>query len=156
MAEDDFDSLTPIGIPLRATDTYRRALSFVHRAPRDETRRRELVAQPLGLFRIEGLWLWGTDETTLVHEIRAGYTRCFVISDAPLPGLYFEAGLAFDDFEALLEEAPDDWRYERLKSAPQVPKHQRLRSPTVEIGNSVSLDVEGPLSHAVVWGITVH
>ena len=151
-------SVTPESLAAFRDRKFAGALSFVHTAQRDETRRRELIAYPQSLFRGEGLWLWGTDETTLVHRILVGNQTCFQVAPGPIPGLYFEAGLAFDDFEALLEREspPDDWRCEALKSTPKVPKHQRIRMLTAEVGNTVLLDAEGPITHAVMWGTTVH
>lgn len=117
--------------------------------------RRELSAIPQSIFRGQGLWLWGTDETTLIHNIKAGNQCCFMITSTPIPGLYFEAGMSFEEFTALLETPSEEWSRERLKSLPPLRTHQAIRMLTVEIGNSLSLDVEGPLTHAVMWGLTV-
>lgn len=129
-----------------------------------DTRRRLLMAYPQALFRGDGLWLWGADETTLVHNIKSGQELCFIASCAGIPGLYFEAGLAFEEFEKLIElgeprtdaaareQSRRPWVHERLKAAPKPAPHQRIRMPTTEIGHHLVLDVEGPLTHAVIWG----
>lgn len=150
------EGITPESIAAFRDRKFAGALSFVHASQRDETQRRDLIAWPQSLFRGEGLWLWGTDETTLVHRILVGNQNCFMVMTGSIPGLYFEAGLAFDDFAALLDNPPADWSCARLTQAPEVPKHQRIRMLTAEVGNTVLLDVEGPITHAVMWGTTVH
>lgn len=135
--------------------TFPAALTLCHTTERTATHRRELTACPQSLFRGEGLWLWGADESTLVHNIKAGNQTCFAISTTAIPGLYFQAGLPFDEFEKLVDAAPGDWSHERLRHLPPVGAHQRLRMFATEIGNSITLDVEGPLTHAVLWGTTV-
>ena len=124
----------------------------------DSRARRILIAFPQAVFRGEGLWLWGADETTLIHQIKSGNQFCFILSHTGIPGLYFEAGLPFAEFEALVVRERDGshpWVHERLKSLPRPDPHQRIRIPTAEIGNSLVIDVEGPLSHAVVWGLSI-
>lgn len=115
--------------------------------------RRELVAFPQTLFRGFGLWLWGCDETTLVHAIRVGLQPCFSVVSAPIAGLYFEAGLSFEAFGELVTDR--ELCPMRLKSALRAPPHQRIRMPTAELGNTITLDVEGPIRHAVIWGKTI-
>lgn len=131
------------------------AVTFVHLSPRESTTRRELMAYPQLLFRGEGLWLWGSDETTLIHNIKVGNQNCFSISHVAFPGFFFEAGLSFEEFEKLLEPVPGGWTHERLKAVPPAKPHQRIRMLTAEIGNNLVLDVEGPITHAVMWGLSV-
>lgn len=128
------------------------AVTFV---PWQSSDRREMMAYPQAIFRGDGLWLWGTDESTLVHNLKVGNQNCFALSSVAIPGLYFQAGMTFEDFEKLLESPRDEWTHERLRRAPEVPKHQAIRMLTAEVGNSIVLDVSGPLTHAVVWGKTV-
>jgi len=139
----------------KGLNTMDAAICFSRWQPPDPNARRELVAVPQSLFRADGLWLWGTDETTLVHDIKAGNQCCLAISTTPLPGLYFEAGLSFAEFEQLLETRREGWMHERLRALPPMKTHQKVRMLTVEIGNSLSLHVSGPLTHAVMWGKTV-
>lgn len=122
------------------------------------TCRRYLMAYPQALFRGSGLWLWGADETTLIHNIKVGNALCFTLDHTGIPGLYFEAGLSFEAFERLLEQGRDEscpWTHEYLQRLPEPACHQHIRTPTLEIGNSLGLDIEGPLTHAVMWGQSV-
>ena len=136
--------------------TCQAAIAFSHTKPRDCRERRDLIAGPQALFRGEGLWLWGADESTLIHNIKVGNQTCFnVASNTPIPGLFFEAGLSWEDFEKLIEPIAGGWTHERLKALPPVKPHRRIRMLTAEIGNSLTLDVEGPITHAVMWGLTV-
>lgn len=150
------DASLPLAALLQRTaidKTFQSAVAF--RGDRASRERRNFVTTPQTLFRGEGLWLWGADETTLVHHIQSGMQNCFKVSDVPLPGLYFEAGLSFAEFERLLEKAPNGWRHERLKALPPIREHQRIRMLATEIGNSLTLDISGPLTHAVMWGKTI-
>lgn len=122
--------------------------------PRDRSYQRQIWrVYPQGIFRGDGLWLWGSDETTRIHRVMVGSRSCLELSDHPIPGLFFEAGMSFGQFEELLVTPRESWKYERLKRLPVVPPHQRILMRTVEIGMHILLDVEGPLEHAVVWGL---
>lgn len=140
---------------MRPDRNFQAAVTFRHTKARESRERRDLSAQPQSIFRGEGLWLWGADETTLLHDIKAGTQTCFLINRAPLPGLFFEAGLSWEEFEKLVEPIAGGWTHERLRALPPVKPHQRIRMNTVEIGNNLVLDVEGPITHAVMWGLTV-
>lgn len=142
-------------VPMPRVEPFQSAVSYCHTEDRFSRGRRILMAYPQAIFRGEGLWLWGADETTLIHNIKTGNQNCFSLSHVAIPGLYFEAGLSFEEFEELLEKAPAEWSHERLKKLPPLAAHQRVRMLTAEVGNSLVLDVEGPLTHAVVWGKTV-
>lgn len=131
------------------------AIAFNHMAGIGVTSRRTLLAYPQSIFKGQGLWLWGATPETLVHNIKAGNRTSFSVSHAPIPGLYFEAGLSFADFEAMLDRPWSDGDHQRLSELPPVPSHQRITLATVEVGNSLVLDVEGPLTHAVMWGKTI-
>lgn len=137
------------------SNAFQAAITLCHTKDRDSVARRDLLAAPQSIFRGEGLWLWGTDESTLVHNIKAGNQNCFSISHTAIPGLYFEAGIPFSEFEKLIEKRPGEWSHERLRELPPMKAHQHIRMLTVEIGNSIVLDVEGPITHAVMWGLTV-
>lgn len=132
------------------------AVAFAHTIDPRMRSRRLLMAYPQTLFRPEGLWLWGADETTIVHDMKVGNLTGFTISHVPLPGLFFQAGLSFKEFEALLESPPENWSHARLRERPDIPSHQKIRLNVAEIGNNIVLDVEGPLTHAVMWGKSVH
>jgi hypothetical protein len=116
---------------------------------------RRFMSFPQALFRGEGLWLWGCDPTTLIHDMRSGNQLCFNIADAPIPGLFFEAGLSFEEFRKLVDDKPTGFNFDRFKKLPPVAPHQHIRMMTAEIGNSIRLDIEGPVTHAVMWGTTV-
>lgn len=121
-----------------------------------ELGRRHVEAKPQNLFRGEGLWLWGADVTTKIHAIVVGCSNCFLLTRSPpLPGLYFEAGLSIEEFNALLVTPREKWQHERLRALPELPPHQQVRTLVAEIGNTIQLDVEGPITHAVMWGKTV-
>ena len=132
------------------------AVAFAHTTEPPSHERRLLMAYPQTLFRPEGLWLWGADETTIVHDMKVGNLTGYKLSHVPLPGLFFQAGLSFKDFEALLEDPPENWSHARLRERPAIPSHQKIRMNVAEIGNNIVLDVEGPLTHAVMWGVSVH
>lgn len=117
--------------------------------------RRLLMGYPQALFRGEGLWIWGATPRTLIHDIKTGTQSCFSLSTVAIPGLFFEAGMSFEEFQQLLEKSPEAWTHERLRELPPIRGHQHIRMLTAEIGNTVSLDVEGPITHAVAWGTTV-
>lgn len=134
---------------------FKSAVAYAHTEERTSRARRLLMAHPQAIFRGEGLWLWGADSTTLIHNIKTGNQTCFTISAVPVPGLFFEAGLSFEDFERLLEKPRAEWSHERLRELPLACPHQRVRMLAAEVGNSLVLDVEGPLTHAVAWGDTV-
>lgn len=131
------------------------AVAFVHVAPPDSTARRTLMAYPQAVFKPTGLWLWGCDATTLIHNMKVGNITGYSISHVALPGLYFEAGLSFAEFEKLLDSPTAEWSHERLRALPPFKEHQIIRLNTAEVGNNIVLDVEGPLMHAVMWGKTV-
>lgn len=125
-------------------------------APGDDYRGRRLwKAYPQRIFRGDGLWLWGADETTRIHDVRVGSKSMLGMSDSPLPALFFEAGMSFAEFEALLATPRESWKHEALKRLPVVPAHQKLRMNTAELGMHLLLDVEGPLLHAVLWGRSI-
>lgn len=130
------------------------AVAFVCIEP-ESVERRSFMAYPQALFKGEGLWLWGTDATTLVHNIKVGNQNCHSISHVAIPGLYFEAGMPFAEFEKLLETPRAEWSHEWLRELPPLKAHQRIDMITAEVGNNIILDVEGPLTHAVTWGKTV-
>jgi hypothetical protein len=131
------------------------AVAFAHLDAPSSRDRRLLLAYPQTLFRPEGLWLWGADETTLVHDIKVGNLTGFTLSHVALPGLFFEAGCSFEDFQKLLEAPPEDWSHARLRERPSIPSHQKIRLNIAEIGNNILIDLEGPLTHAVMWGMSV-
>lgn len=131
------------------------AVAFAHLTEPTSRERRLLMAYPQAIFRPEGLWLWGTESSTRLYDIKVGNQTGYSISHVALPGLYFQAGLSFAEFEALLEKAPVDWSHARLRELPVIPEHQRIRLNTAEVGNTIVLDVEGPLTHAVMWGKSV-
>lgn len=135
--------------------SYPTAVLYNHTAERGALFRRDLMAWPQSLFRAEGLWLWGATEDTLLHNVKVGNQPCCSISTAPLPGLFFEAGMSFADFEQLLASPRAEWTQLRLAQLPEVPQHQKIRMLTAEVGNSMTLDVSGPLTHAVAWGSAV-
>lgn len=149
------DYVPPEFVQRAVQNAFESAVSFVRTDDAGVTRRREYMAHPQAIFRGSGLWLWGCDPTTLVHNIKAGNQCCYALSTVPIPGLYFEAGMPFEEFERLLEKPSENWSHERLQELPPVPSHQRIRMLTVEVGNTLSLDIEGPLTHAVMWGRTV-
>lgn len=132
------------------------ALAFNHLCEPGAVGRRTLMAYPQCLFRGEGLWLWGVDDSTLVHNIKVGNQTCYEVSGTPLPGRFFEANLTFEQFEKLLDPPEGGWQMQRLRELPPIPGRQRVRMRTAEIGNNIVLDVEGPITHAVMWGATVH
>lgn len=136
-------------------EPFESAVAFVHVEPREATTRRLLLAYPQAIFKPTGLWLWGCDPTTLVHDMKVGNITGYSLSHVALPGLYFEAGLSFEAFETLLEKTTPEWSHEKLKDLPPVREHQKIRLNTAEVGNNIVLDVEGPITHAVMWGKTV-
>lgn len=145
---DDFPS-----VPMPRAEPFPSAITF---CCTPETGRRHVEAKPQAIFRGEGLWLWGADETTKIHGIFVGCQNCFLLTlSPPIPGLYFEAGLSSADFNMLLTLPRADWQHERLRELPPLPPHQQLRLLTAEVGNNLYLDVEGPIRHAVMWGKTV-
>jgi len=159
MSDEEFELTlgTPAApLPVRPSIPWQAAVSFEDAIDPSQTGRRVLKVYPQALFRGEGLWLWGVDDTTLVHEMRIGTQSCYEVSGAPMPGRFFEANLSFADFERLLDPPKDGWQMRRLRALPPIPKRQRIRMNTAEIGNSLVLDVEGPITHAVLWGLTVH
>ena len=118
--------------------------------------RRMLLAWPQMLFKPQGLWLWGATGETLIYEFKVGNQSCFKLSHVPLPGLFFEAGMSFEEFEkTLLEDPRDGWTHWLLKDLPAAAEHQRISAVTAEVGNTITLDVSGPLTHAVLWGQSV-
>lgn len=136
-------------------EPFESAIAFVHVEPREATKRRLLLAYPQAIFKPTGLWLWGCNPTTLVHDMKVGNITGYSLSHVALPGLYFEAGLSFEAFETLLEKTTPEWSHEKLRGAPPVREHQKIRLNTAEVGNNIVLDVEGPITHAVMWGKTV-
>jgi hypothetical protein len=76
-------------------------------------------------------------------------------NDAAIPGLFFEARIPFEDFEALLEKNPEGWIHEWLVKPPPYASHQLVRLPTAEVGTPIRFDVEGPVRHIALWGVTV-
>lgn len=139
----------------RRHEPFASAVSFKCSDEPGSTRRRDWLVFPQNLFRGDGLWLWGADATTRIHAIKCGNQNCFLLNHGGIPGLYFEAGMSFTDFEQLLATPQSNWSHARLRELPLIPAHQRIRMNTAEIGNSLLLDVEGPLTHAVMWGKTV-
>lgn len=146
------ETLSPYGVPLVV---FPSVLTLCRTTEPGSIAPRRYVGTPQAIIRGRGLWLWGCDETTLIHDIESGNQTCVANSYTAIPGLFFEGGMPFDEFEMLLETPRVEWRHERLKKVPFVPVHQRIRMLTTEIGNSISIYVEGPLTHAVVWGDTV-
>lgn len=140
----------------RPPEPFPSAVSFTCHAGPNAVHRRDWIVFPHNLFRGEGLWLWGADATTRIHAIQCGNQNCFLQNYGGMPGLYFEAGLSFAEFEQLLETPRERWTHARLRALPPIADHQRIRMATAEIGNSLRLDVEGPLTHAVMWGKTVN
>lgn len=150
------DTVEPKSTPILRREPWQAACSFNHVLDRKETGRRTLMTYPQSLFRGEGLWLWGVDDTTLVHNIKVGNQTCYEISGTPMPGRFFESNLTFEQFEKLLDPPEGGWQMPRLRELPPIPNRQRIRMHTSEVGNNIVLDVEGPITHAVMWGLTVH
>lgn len=131
------------------------AVAFVHTEAPESTARRLLLAYPQAIFKPTGLWLWGCDPSTLVHNMKVGNITGYLLSHVSVPGLYFEAGLSFADFEKLLDSPTATWSHEKLRELPPLEDHQKICLDTAEVGNNIVLDVEGPITHAVMWGKTV-
>lgn len=118
--------------------------------------RRSVEVPAPRIFRPRGLWVWGADESTLIHRLQVGNQLCFNVGAVALPALFFEAGLSFDDFNALVDSAPiEGSTLHELRKKLHVSPHQLMSAPTCEVGNTLLLDVEGPLDHAVLWGHTI-
>ena len=116
--------------------------------------RRSLPAAPQALFRPDGLWVWGATPETMIYNIKIGGQTQFLISSAPIPALFFEAGMSFADFNSLLGK-DDGTDLRVMASLPQSNPHQKIDCFTVEIGNQIEIDVQGPLTHVVMWGLTI-
>ena len=97
------------------------------------------------VMRVNGLWLWGTTEETLIHDLRFGPESVFLINRAPIAGKFFEGGISFEEFSKRIDEEKP------IESAP----HQRIRSATVVLGHTIQLELSGPCEHAAVWGLTI-
>lgn len=134
----------------------------------------EFTTCPQALFRPEGLQIFGATAETLVHDLKVGNQTQFRANSAPVPGLFFAHARTFDEFFAELakevaERSPNvvitAEMFERhhhfgfdLSSdfhSRQVPIHHRFKGDTAEIGNNLRLLCSGPVTHAVLWGLTV-
>jgi hypothetical protein len=132
------------------------ALNFLEPVP-GSLDRRTYKADPQALFRAEGIWLWGIDDETLIHEIRVGSTLVTVLG--AIPGRFFEAGLSFDEFRALLNDPnhrPGDPWFASMREPPSARRHQiNFAFPTCSVGRRIAFEISGPCRHLVLWGQTV-
>jgi hypothetical protein len=118
-----------------------------------DSKRRILQASPQALFRPEGLWVWEADESTLIHQISIGLRKQLIIRNTPIPALFFKAGMSYAEFNELVKKN-DEGHLHPMKGLPLLPSHQKIRLEVAAIGNQIFIDVEGPLAHVVMWGVT--
>lgn len=98
-------------------------------------------ATPNMIFKGEALLLWGTDSSTKIHSLRAAQTEHLVIAACSVPALMYYYSLDYTD--TLL-------KIERGEFLPSI--IQQIDMRVIEPGQSVVLELSGPVQHAVVVG----
>ena len=94
----------------------------------------------------------------MIHQILTGCQQNFLVTLGPIPAIFFEGGMSIAEFNKIVELEESeyfDYRIHSIRKFPLPKPHQKIVTQTVEIGNQLTLDVEGPLTHAVMWGDTI-
>jgi hypothetical protein len=126
-------------------------------------------ARPDLPFRAEGLLIWGATDQTMITNCQVGNVRHLLASAAPIPAKFFEAGLSFNDFAALMVDEsgktlpppvsypnamnrPGEFFQRFLRSHPEVKPHQLMDFRVIHLGIVFRLTILGPIQALALWG----
>jgi hypothetical protein len=100
-----------------------------------------LAGHPDHPFRGEALLLWGITWQTRIRSLRSGNTEALCCNYVPVPGILY-------DCPGELGETLD-----KIKFGKFVPNfYQRVDVPTATPAVRITLEISGPVTHAVLMG----
>lgn len=111
--------------------------------------RRRLTVTLTEPFRPFALVVWGAKVETKVRDIVTGAESQVL---ATIPGFMFEADIPFDEYRRLLAPGGNGYPLLSMASFDKVGHIFELSMQTVGVAEPLSLDLEGPLEHAVFLG----
>ncbi len=108
--------------------------------PGGQTGRRYLFQMPQRPFRGKGIIIWSTDPASKVHELRVGNQNLLLAG--PVPASFFGSAKNFAEVDAQIQAG----KYPPSAIGPW---------PTCNLGTQITLEVEGGIDDACVWGLMI-
>jgi len=109
-------------------------------------------AAPQRPFRMLGLLAWGTDETSLLHDLRFGHNMIGKVDLGPVPLALFDARHAKTDGPLTFDRARELAEANKLNGVLQ-PFH-KLDGLTRYPGEHIMLHISGPCTAVALYGFT--